>query len=109
MVEMYLFNFATEIRRISDVIGKDWKLLAFQLGYQKADIEAIECACPHNQKDQVHTLLDAWRQREGSEVTVGELHRALMAANIRLDNTERKVMYNNNHRAYCNGINNHRA
>ena len=74
----------TEVKRIADTIGKDWKLLAFQLDFQRADVEAIESAYPHNPRDQVRTLLEAWRQREGSGATVENLQKALRTANIPL-------------------------
>ncbi|KAL5509464.1 hypothetical protein EMCRGX_G004846 [Ephydatia muelleri] len=81
-----------EVRRIADTIGKDWKLLAFQLDFQRADVEAIECAYPHNPSDRVRALLDAWRQREGSAATVGSLHDALRTANIQLRNAHHEVI-----------------
>ena len=84
----------TEIRRITDAIGSSWKQLAYRLGFQQADIEAIECACPRDPKSQACTLLDAWRQREGGKATLDELHRALKAANLRIGHTEHTVRWN---------------
>lgn len=70
------------IHQLLPHLGHDWKLLGKELGLTKTDIDQIEVANPHVLRDQIYSLFDCWKMREGQLATAQRLTKA--AQSIRL-------------------------
>ncbi len=71
------------IKKVSSVIGRDWKSLARQLNFTKqTDIDAIELDNNCNLKEQIAQLFIQWKRREGPGATSQFLVDALRKADL---------------------------
>eukprot|EP00118_Oscarella_pearsei_P006902 m.32303 g.32303 ORF g.32303 m.32303 type:complete len:848 (+) comp31624_c0_seq1:92-2635(+) len=65
-----------DLIELSDQLGDDWKKLGRRLGFQPQDIQEFD-NMDGSLTDKSHSMLDAWRRRDGENCTYGVLYRAL--------------------------------
>ena len=71
------------ITEISKHIGLEWKFLARSLGFEQADIDAIEYREMHSLRKQIYQMFYEWKRREGSTATTAHLLAAIRNAELR--------------------------
>ncbi|XP_052796258.1 uncharacterized protein LOC128228797 [Mya arenaria] len=66
-----------EVARIARCIGRDWEMLASELGCGQIDIEAITKDNPNNMRMQIRAMLQEWKNRKRRAATKDALKRAI--------------------------------
>ena len=63
-------------------LGHDWKRLGRELKLSKTDLDGIEVANPHVLQDQISSLFDLWKKKNGRNATAQALIAAVKSAGL---------------------------
>jgi len=88
MVIIYITNFCSyilvdeAIKIVEKRIGTSWKGLAWNLGFETTDIDAITYGNPHYLKECIYSFFSQWKQKEASNISVVKLINGLLEAEL---------------------------
>ena len=67
---------------MSGKIGKDFKRLGLCLDLSYTDLEHVQMDNQHSVQDQICEMLKLWKQKKGSNATLGKLQTAMRDVDI---------------------------
>jgi len=67
------------LQRVSLDIGSDWRYLGRRLGWNDAELDALQFDCHYCEQNKIaYQMLHSWHERCGSDAKLSALSRALM-------------------------------